>query len=435
MFLIDVMRLRGLPGQALGVAPLHRYGRKIVGGAMERADVIILGGGLVGLTLAVALDRHGLSSIVVDPADPERIAAPAYDGRATAVASTSWRMLEAIGVAERLDGEGCPIRSIRVSDGLAPGGILFDPQDEDDPLGIMVENRRLRAALREAAVEAGRATLLMPARPAEIVRDGAGVRVALDDGRALAAPLLVGAEGRNSPTRESAGIPLARWRYDHAAIVVMVAHERHHENVAYEIFYPSGPFAILPMLPGTRSAIVWSVPAADAAAVVDLPDRAMAAELEKRMGGFLGPVEMAGPRWTYPLGFHHAATLIAQRLALAGDAAHGIHPIAGQGLNLGFRDAAALAQVLVEGARLGLDLGDSQLLARYDRWRSLDTLMVAAATDGLTRLYGVPGRTAAAARRFGMGVVQRLGPLRDQLMAEARGETGDLPLLLRGLTV
>jgi 2-octaprenyl-6-methoxyphenol hydroxylase len=166
-----------------------------------------------------------------------------------------------------------------------------------------------------------------------------------------------------------------------------------------------------------------------------LPDRAMTHELEKRMGGFLGPVELAGPRSFYRLGFHHAANITAQRLALVGDAAHGIHPIAGQGLNLGFRDAAALAQVLVEGARLGLDLGDPQLLARYERWRSLDTFMVAAATDGLTRLYGLPGRAASAVRRFGMAAVQRIGPLKDRFMAEARGESGELPLLLRGLPI
>jgi 2-octaprenyl-6-methoxyphenol hydroxylase len=322
-----------------------------------------------------------------------------------------------------------------VSEGLEPGGIVFEAPEGDDPLGIMVENRRLRAVLRDAAQAAGRVTLLMPARAADIVRDSAGVRVALDDGRVLAAPLLVGAEGRNSPTREAASIPVARWRYDHSAIVVTVDHERHHENAAYEIFYPTGPFAVLPMLPGTRSAIVWSVPSRDAEAVIDLPDRAMAAEIEKRMGGFLGAVTLAGRRWTYPLGFHHAATMTGERLVLAGDAAHGIHPIAGQGLNLGMRDAAALAQVLVEGARLGLDLGDAQLLSRYERWRSLDTFMVAAATDGLTRLYGVPGRTASAVRRLGMGLVQRIGPLKDQFMAEARGESGDLPLLLRGLPI
>lgn len=402
---------------------------------MDRADVIILGGGLIGLSLAVALDRHGLSAIVIDPADPERNLAPAFDGRATAIASASWRMLEAIGIAERLGGERCPILSIRVSDGLDPGGIVFDSEDSGDPLGIMVENRRLRQVLREAALDSAKVRLLMPAAAGAIVRDSAGVRVALEDGRAVAAPLLVGAEGRNSPTREAASIPLARWSYDHQAIVLTVEHERHHENAAYEIFYPSGPFAILPLLPGTRSAIVWSVPAADAAAVIDLPDRAMAHEISKRMGGFLGEVRLAGPRWNYPLGFHHAAKMTAERLALAGDSAHGIHPIAGQGLNLGFRDVAALTQVLVEGARLGLDLGDAQLLSRYERWRGLDTLTVAAATDGLTRLYGIPGRAASAIRRFGMGVVQRVGPLKSQFVAEARGESGELPLLLRGLAI
>jgi 2-octaprenyl-6-methoxyphenol hydroxylase len=289
--------------------------------------------------------------------------------------------------------------------------------------------------LRECAEQCERVRLLAPAKAAEVVRDSVGVRVALEDGRAATAPLLVGAEGRNSPTREAAAIPVARWRYEHSAIVATVEHEGHHGNVAYEIFYPTGPFAILPMLPGTRSAIVWSVPVADSAAWNDLPDRALAHEVRKRMGDFLGEVRLAGPRWTYPLGFHHAATMTAERLALAGDAAHGIHPIAGQGLNLGFRDAAALTQVLVEGARLGLDLGDAQLLSRYERWRSLDTLTVAAATDGLTRLYGIPGRTASAIRRFGMGVVQRVGPLKSQFMAEARGESGELPLLLRGLTI
>jgi 2-octaprenyl-6-methoxyphenol hydroxylase len=406
---------------------------------MERADVIILGGGLVGLTLAIALDRHGLASIVVDPADPAAQLTPQYDGRATALASASWRMLEAIGVTPSLEGQGNPIRAIRVTDGLEPGGIAFDPPEGDDPLGIMVENRLLRAALRDTAGNAKHVTMAMPARAGEVVRDEAGVRVALEDGRLLTAPLLVGAEGRGSPTREAANIPLARWQYDHVALVMTVAHEHWHENVAYEIFYPTGPFAILPMKAGDdgrwRSAIVWSIPAGDAEAMLDLPDRALAHEISKRMGGFLGEVTLAGPRSSYRLGFHHAATITARRLALVGDAAHGIHPIAGQGLNLGFRDAAALAQVLVEGARLGMDLGDAQLLARYESWRSLDTFMVAAATDGLTRLFGIPGRAASAIRRFGMGAVDRIGPLKSLLMAEARGESGDLPLLLRGLPI
>jgi 2-octaprenyl-6-methoxyphenol hydroxylase len=409
---------------------------------MERADVLILGGGLVGLALAVALDRHGVTSIVVDPADPGSQIAPAFDGPATAVSSASWRMLEAIGVAEQLAPHGCPIRSIRVSDGLAPGALTFDPGRGDayaEPLGTMVENRLLRQALQQAAAAAPSVTLLAPAEAREVVRDQHCVRAALADGRLALAPLLVGAEGRSSPTREAANIPVARWSYDHAAIVTTVRHELPHDNVAYEIFYPSGPFAILPMLDDEegrhRSAIVWSVDAADGPAYLDLPPRAFAAEVEKRMGSFLGAVEMAAQRWSYRLGFHHAARITDTRLALVGDAGHGIHPIAGQGLNLGFRDAAALAQVLVEGARLGLDLGDAQLLRRYETWRSLDTFSVAVATDSLARIYGVPGRAASAVRRFGMGLIDRIGPLKNQLMAEARGESGELPLLLRGMTV
>src|SRR5436190_12914763 len=184
-----------------------------------------------------------------------------------------------------------------------------------------------------------------------------------------------------------------------------------------------------------RSALVWSVPEEDATGWLSLSDEDFAAEAEAAMGGFLGKIEMLAPRSSYPLGFHHAAQITAQRLALVGDAAHAIHPIAGQGLNLGFRDVAALAQVLIEGARLGLDLGDKQLLARYQRWRSLDSLSVAVATDSLTRIYGVPGRTASAIRRFGMGMVGRVAPLRNRLKSEAQGTSGDLPLLLRGLPI
>jgi 2-octaprenyl-6-methoxyphenol hydroxylase len=405
---------------------------------MMQSDVIVLGGGLVGLTLAVALDAHGLASVVIDPADPATFLAPGHDGRASAIASASWAMLEAIGVTPALAGEGCAIHAIRVGDGLAPGGLTFAPRDER-PLGTMVANRVLRRTLHATAEAAPAVTLAMPARPVASERDGAGARVTLDDGRIFSAPLLVAAEGRNSPTREAAGIRVARWRYDHAGIIATIGHERPHEATAYEIFYPTGPFAILPLRDGDdgghRSAIVWSVAAADGPAVAGLPDRAFAAELVKRMGGLLGEVRLEGPRATYPLGFHHAARITDRRLALVGDAAHGIHPIAGQGLNLGFRDAAALVEVLVEAARLGMDLGDAQLLARYQRWRSLDTLMVAGATDGLTRLFGVPGKAAAGLRRAGLGAVARIAPLRDMFMAEARGESGTLPVLLRGTLV
>jgi 2-octaprenyl-6-methoxyphenol hydroxylase len=405
---------------------------------MDQADVIIFGGGLVGLALAAALDASGLSSIVVDPADPERWKDQAFDGRTSAVSSSSMRMLEATGVTDHFPGAGGPIRRIAVADGLQPGGLHFDAGADGEPLGWMHENRNLRAAL-VARAEAGRSIwLLWKSRVRSTERGEHGVVVSLDDGRKLSAPLLVGADGRNSPLREDAGIRLAHWRYNHTAIVSTLRHQRPHDEIAYEIFYPTGPFALLPMVDdgaGHRSAIVWSVPAEDAAGFMSLTDDAFAAEAKAAMGGFLGDIALTAPRSAFPLGFHHTARITDTRLALVGDAAHAIHPIAGQGLNLGFRDAAALAQVLVEGARLGLDLGDAQLLARYQRWRSLDGLMVSMATDGLTRIYGVPGRTASAVRRFGMSVVNRLPPLKSRLMAEARGTSGDLPLLLRGLPI
>ena len=405
---------------------------------MERADVIILGGGLVGLTLATALDAHGLTSIIVDPAEPDAVLHKAFDGRASAVASASHAMLDAIGIGARLAGQGCSISTICVRDGLAPRALAFEADPGGGPLGIMYENRLLRATLHQAANEAAHVRLLMPATPATIDRTAAGVRVTLADGRVLAAPLLIGAEGRNSPSRAAAGINLAQWNYRHRAIIATIGHARAHDHVAHEIFYPSGPFALLPMTDdaaGPRSAIVWTVAEAQGDALRDLPDRAFLAEAEKRMGGMLGALRSASARSSYPLDFHHSARITAERFALIGDAAHGIHPIAGQGLNLGFRDVAALVEVLVEGARLGLDLGDAQLLARYERWRAFDSLLVAATTDGLTRLFGLPGKGPRAVRRLGLGLVGRIPALKDRFMAEARGETGELPRLLQGATV
>lgn len=405
---------------------------------MDRTDVIILGGGLVGLALASALDSSGLSAIIVDPADPDLRLDASFDGRTSAVSSSSMRMLTATGVADHFPVAGCPILKIQVADGLDPGGLAFEPGEDGELLGCMHENRHLRAALRGRAEAGKNLWLLWKSRVADVDRGEHQVVVSLDDGRKLCAPLLVGAEGRNSPSREAAGIRMARWRYNHSAIVSVLNHERRHDNVAYEIFYPGGPFALLPMTDDGkthRSAIVWSVQKDDAPGLLSLSDEDFAAEAKAAMGGFLGKVSLAAPRSTYPLGFHHAAQITAQRLALVGDSAHAIHPIAGQGLNLGFRDAAALAQVLVEGARLGLDLGDRQLLDRYQRWRSLDSLMVAMATDSLTRIYGVPGRTASAVRRFGMGLIDRIAPIKNRLMNEARGTSGDLPLLLRGLPI
>ena len=404
---------------------------------MDRADVIIFGGGLVGLALASALDSSGVSAIVLDPADPAPRRSASFDGRTSAVSSSSMRMLDTIGVTKHLAEPGCPIRTIAVADGLKPGGLHFDAED-DEPLGWMHENRHLRSALQARAEASRNIWLLWKSKVATVDRGDVGVTVALEDGRKLNAPLLIAADGRNSAMREAAGIRIARWRYDHQAIVSVLGHEMPHDHVAYEIFYPTGPFALLPMNDGSsghRSAIVWSVPQEDAAGWLSLNDEDFAGEAEAAMGGFLGKVELLAPRSSFPLGFHHAAQITARRLALVGDAAHAIHPIAGQGLNLGFRDVAALAEVLVEGARLGLDLGDRQLLDRYQRWRSIDALSVAFATDSLTRIYGIPGKTASAVRRFGMGLIERVSPIKNRLMSEARGTSGDLPLLLRGLPI
>lgn len=402
---------------------------------MDSSDVIILGGGLVGLTLAIALEKHGLTVAVVDPLDPEKALAAGFDGRASAIASASWRMLDALGVGERLKPHGCAIHRIEVREGLQENVLDFTTAENDEPLGYMLENRALRQGLREAALPAKGIALYMPDRAADVDRNEANVRVTLTSGRKLKAQLLLACEGRKSPTREAAGIRVAKWGYNHTAIISAFDHEKNHGNVAHEIFYPAGPFALLPLNPGTRSALVWSVSHKDAVGVLALSERAFLAEVSKRAGGLLGEISPAAPRSSYPLDFHHATKVTGQRLVLVGDSAHGMHPIAGQGLNLGFRDVAALVEVLVEGARIGLDLGDTQLLSRYERWRSFDGLSIMAATDGLTRLFGIEGRPASAIRRFGLGAVQKLPPLKALFMAEARGAGGDLPRLLQGAMV
>jgi 2-octaprenyl-6-methoxyphenol hydroxylase len=398
----------------------------------QHSDVIIIGGGLVGMALALALDAHGMTSAVIDTADLDTTFAPGFDGRASAISSASVKMLSAIGIGDAIASEGCPIREIRVTDGLSPLHLHFDGHAEETPLGVMFENRVLRASLIEAGRRAANVAIHAPARAVRIERGEGGVAVTLHDGTELRAPLVVAAEGRRSPLRDAAGIRIGKWQYGHRGIVTMIEHEANHGNVAFELFYPTGPFAILPMNPGTRSGIVWSVPEGEAEGWLALPKRALAAEFDKRMGGFLGKFEFIAPVQTWPLGFHHAERYVDHRLVLVGDSAHGIHPIAGQGFNLGLRDAAALAEVLVESARLGLDLGSPAVLERYQRWRRLDAATVAGVGDLLVRLFGVPGKPAAAVRRLGLAAVERLSPLKTFFMAEARGQTGDLPKLLQG---
>ena len=402
----------------------------------DKRDLIILGGGLVGMTLALAAARAGITSHVVDPADPAELTADNFDGRASAISTASWNLFGNIGLARSLEPLGCPIAAIAVSDGLRPGRIDFRPEPDEGSLGRMFANRDLRLALFAAAREEQAITWHSGIAVAHRERGPHGVSVTLGDGRKLTASLMVAAEGRGSPAREEAGITSARWDYRHRAIVTALLHEKPHDNVAWEIFYPAGPFALLPLRDTAegrhRSALVWTVADKDAGGMLALSERAFLAEAQERMGGMFGELALAAPRMAYPLAFHHAGKITAERLAVVGDAAHGIHPIAGQGLNLGLRDAAALVEVLSEGMRLGLEPGDAQLLARYERWRSVDTFSVAAVTDGITRLFGIPGRLPSAARRLGMGAVQRVPALKRFFMDEARGVSGNLPALLRG---
>jgi len=402
----------------------------------DKRDLVILGGGLVGMTLALAAGEKGISSHVVDRADPAELSAEGFDGRASAISTASWNLFGNIGLAASLEPFACPIARIAVSDQLKPGQIDFVPGPHEGSLGRMFENRRLRLALYEAAETQPLIAFHPRADVIERDRGTHGVSVRLADSRALKGSLLVAAEGRRSPTREAAGITVATWDYRHRAIIAELTHERPHEGTAWEIFWPAGPFALLPMQDTAegahRSALVWTVSEKDAAGVLKLGDRGFHAEVVKRMGALFGEVSAVGPRSSFPLGFHHTAKIVDCRLALVGDAAHGIHPIAGQGLNLGLRDVGALVEVIADGLRLGLEPGDAQLLARYERWRGLDAFSVALATDSLTRLFGVPGKTASAVRRFGMAGVQRAAPLKHWFMDEARGVSGALPESLRG---
>ena len=402
----------------------------------QRRDLLILGGGLVGMTLALAAAKKGIASHVVDRADPADLTADGFDGRASAISTASWNLFKNIGLSDTLEPHGCRIESIAVTDAMRPGRIDFTPEAHEGTLGRMFANRLLRLTLFEAAKDEPLISWHSKAEVVERMRGEHGVSATLADGTKLEASLMVAAEGRGSPTRDGAGISLAKWDYSHRAIIQGLVHEKPHDGVAWEIFYPAGPFALLPLLDDEtgrhRSALVWTVDETDAAGTLKLSDRGFLAEVDKRMDGLYGKLELDGGRSSYPLGFHHTARIVDDRLALVGDAAHGIHPIAGQGLNLGLRDVGALVEVIAEGMLIGLEPGDAQLLDRYEKWRGLDAFTVALATDGLTRLFGVPGKAPSAIRRLGMAGVQRMPALKRWFMDEARGMSGQLPELLKG---
>lgn len=397
-----------------------------------RADVVIIGGGPAGLSLAAALAGAGLEIVVVDAEAPGLKANAAYDGRTSAIAQGSKRVLDTIGVWARLASEAEPIREIRVSDGTSRLFLHYDHAElGTDPHGFIVENTAIRRALYAHLDGASGARILAPSRVVSLDRSGALARATLDDGRVVAAPLAVAADGRRSPTRRAAGIAATEWRYRQTGIVCTVEHEKPHRGVAHERFLPAGPLALLPMA-GNRSSIVWTERDDVAPAMLALDDDAFSREIERRFGPWLGRIRIVGGRWSYPLALTHAERYVAPRLALLGDAARAIHPIAGQGFNLGLRDVAALAEVVMDAVRLGLDAGDAGALARYERWRRVDSMALLVATDGLNRLFSTAFPPVRLVRDLGLAAVGQVPPLRRFFMRHAMGLAGDLPRLARG---
>lgn len=401
------------------------------------ADILIVGGGLNGPALALALAQAGISSAVIDARPAPARAEPGFDGRAYALAAASRRLLTAIGVWPRVEGCAQPILEIKASDGRAGEGpapffLHFDAAEiEEGPMGFMLEDRFLFAAFGDAMAGAPLITHL-PGETVVAQETGpAGARVTLASGRVLTGRIIAGCDGRGSGTAERAGIPRTGWAYGQTALVTAVEHELPHHGVAHQFFMPEGPLAILP-LPGNMSSIVWSAPDRTAAAIQALPDDAYLAALRPRFGDFRGAIRLAGARFTYPLSLSLAARFVAPRLALVGDAAHGVHPIAGQGLNLGLRDVAALAQVLAEATRRGEDIGAADVLERYQLWRRFDTTALALGMDAVNRLFSNDNPLLRMARDIGMGAISRTPALRRGFMRQAAGLSGDLPRLLRG---
>ena len=398
-----------------------------------RCDVAIIGGGPVGALLALALGRAGLDIALLDRTPPQVMHDEGFDGRATAVALGSQRILKSLGLWQRLASEAGPILDIRVSDGRSRLFLHYDHRSlGNDPLGYIVENRHLRAALA-AAVAAEPAILLhAPATVTGLAAEATGVELALADGGSLRAALVVGADGRGSLVRRAAGIDSTEWQYGQTALVCSVRHDEPHRGIAHERFQPAGPLALLPLKDPHRCSVVWTESDAAASVLLGLDDDAFSAEMQARFGESLGRIHIEGRRWSWKLGLHHAARYVAPRLALAGDAAHGIHPIAGQGLNLGWRDVAALAEVLVDARRLGLDIGDLAVLERYEAWRRPDTLSLIVATDGLNRLFSNDVAPVRLARDIGLAVVDRIAPMKKLFMRHAMGLAGRQPRLVRG---
>jgi len=408
------------------------------------ADVIIAGAGMAGATLALGLHSGGLKPLLIDPLPFDDMLAPTFDGRASAIAFSSFRQWRALGTAPLLEPHAQRIEQILVTDGRSPGAsaasalpffLRFDSAEiagrtDGEPLGYMLENRHIRSALAKTITGAG-IEVLAPARVESVEALPGSVKVTLADGRVLTAPVIIGAEGRGSVVRRQAGIGVVGWDYPQTGVVATVRMAQPHEGVAHEYFLPGGPFAILP-LTENRASLVWTEDRRRAEALKSARPEAFHAHLMRRFGDFLGDVTVEGPVFTYPLSLALAERMAAPRMALLGDAAHGVHPIAGQGLNLGLKDAAALSQVLVEASRLGEDIGSLAVLERYAAWRRFDNVMLSAGMDAFVWLFSNDNPLLRFVRGAGLAVVNQIAPARRFFMQEAGGAVGDLPRLLKG---
>jgi len=401
------------------------------------SNILIVGGGLSGPILALALAQAGLKVTVIDTLEQKVRKNAAFDGRSYAVALTSQRLLSGTGVWDVVADHSQPILEIKVTDGRAGEGpspffMHFDHAEiEEGPMGYMVQDRFLRRALLDAMSRTNGVTHISGQTVTNQVVTSSGANVTLSSGKVVHGALIVGADGRSSGTASRAGIKRSGWSYDQTALVCAIEHEKPHHGIAHQFFMPPGPLAILP-LPGNVSSIVWSETAKNAAAFSALSDNEYVTMLRPRFGDFLGEINLAGKRFTYPLSLSLALNLAADRVALIGDAAHGVHPIAGQGLNAGMRDIAALAEVIIDANRRGEDIGSPNVLGRYEQWRRFDNTTLAIATDTFNRLFSNDNAGLRGLRDIGMGIVNAIPGLRRSFIREAAGLTGTLPRLMQG---
>lgn len=407
----------------------------------QDADIVIAGGGLNGPALALALALGGLRVVVVDARVSAARAEVGFDGRAYALSIASKRLMQGIGVWEAVEGKVQPILKIKASDGLvgvgpSPFHLSFDSDElEEGPMGFMLEDRHLYGAFLAAMQAEERITLISGDTVVGQEGDAQGVLVRLGSGRDMRARLLVGCDGRGSGVAARAGIARVGWGYGQTALVTAVAHEGDHGGTAQQFFMPGGPLAILPLKGGHRSQIVWSETSDAAQAIQKLHDADYLAALRPRIGDYLGEVTLAGARFTYPLSLSLAQSYVAARVALVGDAAHGVHPVAGQGLNMGLRDVGALAQVVIEALRRGEDFGGADVLGRYQHWRRFDAMALALGMDTVNRLFSNDNPLLRMGRDLGMGLVSAVPGLRRRFMRQAAGLTGDVPRLLAGKAI